>query len=173
MASGNAWPFFLFQLDQPEVGSESEPKKLYGLSQAIGILSSCVCRTVSSCWSSASLASSSVILELACTNFCLPFSDNLALQRPCSPPFWHHWSDCCGGDCATWLSYLTQRMPHPLYGEWCLDMQFGRPCQPPWVVFLPSAPLMLLLHAKRMLHVIVRIVLFLFNIKLRNFMCIE
>ena len=73
MASRNAWPFFLFQLDQPEVGSESEPEKLYGSPQAIGILSSCVCRTVSSCWSSASLASSSVILELACANFLSAF----------------------------------------------------------------------------------------------------
>ena len=33
----------------------------------------CVCRTVSSCWSSVSLASSSVILELACTNFSSAF----------------------------------------------------------------------------------------------------
>ena len=73
MAGGNAWPFFLFWLDQPEVGSESEPEKLYGSSQMIGILLSCRCRTVSSCWSSVSLASNSVILELACTNFLSAF----------------------------------------------------------------------------------------------------
>ena len=29
MAGGNAWPFFLFQLNQPEVGSVSEPKNPY------------------------------------------------------------------------------------------------------------------------------------------------
>ena len=68
MASRNAWPFFLFWLDWPEVGSESEYKKSYGSPHMIGVLLSCICRTVSSCWSSASLASSSVILELACTN---------------------------------------------------------------------------------------------------------
>ena len=73
MAGGNAWPFFLFWLDWPEVGSESEPEKLYRSSQIIGILLSCVCRTVSSCWSSASLASSSAILELACANFSSAF----------------------------------------------------------------------------------------------------
>ena len=73
MAGGNVWPFFLFRLDQPEVGSESEPKKSYRSSQTIGILLSCVCRTVSSCWSSVSLASSSVSLELACTNFSSAF----------------------------------------------------------------------------------------------------
>ena len=69
MASGKAWPFFCFWLDLPEMGSESEPKKLYWSSQMIGVLLSCVCRTASFCWSSASLASSSVILELACANF--------------------------------------------------------------------------------------------------------
>ena len=79
MASGNAWPFFLFWLNQPEVGSESEPKKLYRLPQAIGILLSCICRTVSSCWSSASLASSSVTFELACANFSSAFQ-----QQSCS-----------------------------------------------------------------------------------------
>ena len=42
MDSGKAWPFFHFWLDLPEVGSESEPKKLYGLSQLIGVLLSCV-----------------------------------------------------------------------------------------------------------------------------------
>ena len=73
MASRNAWPFFLFWLDQPEVGSESEPEKSYRSPQTIGILLSCVCRTVSSCWSSTSLASSSVILGLACTNFLSAF----------------------------------------------------------------------------------------------------
>ena len=73
MAGGNAWPFFHFQLNQPEVGSESEPEKLYGSSQPIGILLSCVCQAASSCWSSASLASSSVIFELACANFSSAF----------------------------------------------------------------------------------------------------
>ena len=73
MASGNAWPFFHFWLNLPEVGSESEPKKSYGSSQVIGVLLSCICRTVSSCWSSVSLASSSVILELACANFSSAF----------------------------------------------------------------------------------------------------
>ena len=73
MAGGNAWLFFLFWLDQPEVGSESEPKKLYGSSQVIGVLLSCVCRRARSCWSSVSLASSSVILKLACTNFSSAF----------------------------------------------------------------------------------------------------
>ena len=73
MAGRNPWPFFLFWLDQPEVGSESEPKKPYGSSQTIGIILSCICRTASSCCSSASLASSSVILELACANFSSAF----------------------------------------------------------------------------------------------------
>ena len=73
MAGGNAWPFFLFWLDQPEVGSESEPEKPYGSSRTIGILLSCICKTASSCWSSTSLASSSVILELAWANFSSAF----------------------------------------------------------------------------------------------------
>ena len=73
MDGGKAWPFFHFQLDLPEVGSESEPEKLYGSSWLIGVLLSCVCRTVSSCWSPTSLASSSVILELACANFLSAF----------------------------------------------------------------------------------------------------
>ena len=73
MDGGNTWPFFLFWLNRSEVGSESEPKKLYRLSWMIGILLSCVCRTASSCWSSASLASSSAILELAWANFSSAF----------------------------------------------------------------------------------------------------
>ena len=73
MAGGNAWPFFLFRIDQPEVGSESEPKKPYGSSRATGVLWFCICRTVSSCWSSVSLASSSMISELACANFSSAF----------------------------------------------------------------------------------------------------
>ena len=73
MASGNTWPFFPFWLNRPEVSSESEPKKPYGSSQAIGVHLSCIRRTVSSCWSSASLVSSSVIFELACTNFLSAF----------------------------------------------------------------------------------------------------
>ena len=73
MAGGNAWPFFLFWLDRPEGGSESEPKNPYGSSRLIGVCLSCKCRTVSSCWSSASLASSSVIFELACANFSSAF----------------------------------------------------------------------------------------------------
>ena len=79
MAGRNTWPFFLFQLNLPEVGSESEPKKLYGSSQVIGVLLSCICRTASSCCSSASLASSSVIFELACANFSSAFQ-----RRSCS-----------------------------------------------------------------------------------------
>ena len=73
MAGRNTWPFFFFQLNLPEVGSESEPKKPYGSSQVIGVILSCICRTVSSCCSSTSLASSSVIFELACTNFSSAF----------------------------------------------------------------------------------------------------
>ena len=73
MASRKTWPFFLFQLDQPEVGSESEPENLYGSSWATSIHLSCICRTVGSCWSSTSLASSLVILELACTYFSSAF----------------------------------------------------------------------------------------------------
>ena len=73
MASGNAWPFFLFLLDRLEVGSESEPEKSYRSSWAIGILLFCICRIASSHWSSVSLASSSVIFELACTNFSFSF----------------------------------------------------------------------------------------------------
>ena len=73
MASGNAWPFFLFWLEQLEVGSESEPKNPYGLSWTIGVPLSCIHRAVSSCWSSASLVSSSVIFELACANFSSAF----------------------------------------------------------------------------------------------------
>ena len=73
MAGRNTWPFFLFWLNQPEVGSESEPEKLYGSSQATGVLLSCICRTVSPCCSSVSLASSSMIFELACANFLSAF----------------------------------------------------------------------------------------------------
>ena len=73
MAGGKAWPFFCFKLDLPEVGSESEWKKLYWSSWMIGVLLSWICRTASSCWSSASLALSSVILELACANFSSAF----------------------------------------------------------------------------------------------------
>ena len=73
MASRNAWPFFLFQLNWPEVGSEPEPEKPYGSSRATGVLLSCICRTVSSCCSSASLASSSMIFELAWANFLSAF----------------------------------------------------------------------------------------------------
>ena len=73
MASGNTWPFFFFWLNQPEVGSESEPENPYGSSQVIGVCLSCICRTVSSCWSSVSLASSPMIFELACTNFSSAF----------------------------------------------------------------------------------------------------
>ena len=39
----------------------------------IGICLSCICKTVSSCWSFVSLASSSAILELACANFSSAF----------------------------------------------------------------------------------------------------
>ena len=73
MADRNTWPFFPFWLDQPEVSSESEPEKPYRSPWTIGVLLSCICRTVSSCWSSASLASSSLILELAYTNFSSAF----------------------------------------------------------------------------------------------------
>ena len=73
MDGGKAWPFFCFQLNQPEVGSESEPKNLYRSPQLIGVLLSCFCRTLSSLWRSTSLASSSVIFELACANFLSAF----------------------------------------------------------------------------------------------------
>ena len=70
---GKAWPFFLFQMDLPDVASDSESEKLNELPQLIGVLLSCFCRTASSLWRPASLASSSVILELACTNFLSAF----------------------------------------------------------------------------------------------------
>ena len=68
MDGGKAWPFCHFWLDRPEVGSESEPENLYGSSWMISVLLSCVCRTASSFWRPASLASSSLIHKLACAN---------------------------------------------------------------------------------------------------------
>ena len=70
---GKAWPFFLFQLDLPDVASDSESKGLNRSPQFIGVLLSCFCRTASSPWRLVSLASSSVILELACTKFSSAF----------------------------------------------------------------------------------------------------
>ena len=70
---GTAWLFFLLQLDLPEVGSDSESEKSYGLPQSIGVCLSCFCRTASSIKKLMSLASSPVILELACTNFSSAF----------------------------------------------------------------------------------------------------
>ena len=152
MASRNAWPFFLFWLNWPEVGFESEPKKLYGSPQMIGIRLSCICRTVSSCWSSASLASSSVILELACTNF--------------SSAFWW-WSHSMEAFFSAILMLLVRLLWQSLFH---LTFLSDRGCdasssiwqtmfshaiwkafQPPWAVFLPLAPLTLLQHAKHML----------------------
>ena len=147
MASGNALPFFLFWLKWPEVGSESEPKNLYWSSWTISGLLSCIHRTVSSCWSSVSLASSSVIFELACANFSSAFQQwSHCMEALFSMPFWHHWSDCRGGHYTTQLSCLTQRMLHPLCGELCLATLFRRLFWPPWMVFLLSTTLMLLLH---------------------------
>ena len=73
MDEGKAWPFFHFWLDQLEVGSESEPENSYRSSQTIGVHLSCICRTVSFFWRPASLASSSSICKLACTNFLSAF----------------------------------------------------------------------------------------------------
>ena len=53
--------------------SDSESEKLNKLPQSIGVLLSCFCRRVSSFWRPMSLASSSVILKLACTNFSSAF----------------------------------------------------------------------------------------------------
>ena len=131
MAGGNTWFFFLFWLDRPEVGFESEPEKSYRSSWMIGVLLSCICRTVSSCWSSVSLVSSSVILELASLTFRPAFGDDFALRRPCSPPFWHCRSDCHGSCYITQLSYSTQRMLHPLIW-WTM---FGHAI---WKTFLTS-----------------------------------
>ena len=69
MDGGKAWPFFLFWLDLPEVTSDSESENSNKSPQLIGVLLSCICRTVSSLWRPMSLASSKVILELAYTNF--------------------------------------------------------------------------------------------------------
>ena len=113
--------FFLFQLDQPEVGSESEPKKSYRSSRAIGFLLSCICRAVSSCWSSASLAVSSVILELACTNFSSAFwwwSDFLVTLQGSSPAvFVIFWLHCCISLRITEqvLSLCPDQVVHPLW----------------------------------------------------------
>ena len=141
MAGRNTWPFFLFWLDQPEMGSESEPKKSYGSPQMIGVHLSCICRAVSSCWSSVSFASSSVILELACTNFLSAFQ-----QWSCSAEALF-FAILIMSVRLSWWSLML----HPLYGEQCLAMQFGRPFQPPWAVFLLLVPSTLLLCAKCML----------------------
>ena len=74
----------------------------------------------SSFWRLMSLASSSVILELACTNFSSAFQwQFLSLQRLFPLLIWCCWSDCHGGCCTTRLSCPTQRMPHLLYGKLC------------------------------------------------------
>ena len=73
MEGGNASLFFLFWLDLPEVASDSKSEKSYGSPQSIGVHLSCFCRTMSSFWKLASLASSSAILELAGANFISAF----------------------------------------------------------------------------------------------------
>ena len=72
MEGGNA-SLFLFWLDLPEVASDSESEKSYRSPQSIGVHLSCFCRTMSSFWKLASLASSSAIFELACANFLSAF----------------------------------------------------------------------------------------------------
>ena len=147
MASGNAWPLFLFWLDQPEVGSESEPKKSYGLPQAIGVLLSCICRTASSCYSSESLASSSVIFELACTNFLSTFR-----QRSCSTEALFSAILTSLVRLSWWLLYhLTFLSDTEDASSSIWQMMFSHAI---WnlVVFPPLVPLMLLQHAKCMLH---------------------
>ena len=151
MAGRNAWPFFLFQLDWPEVGSELEPEKSYGSPWMIGICLTCVCRTLSSCWSSVSLASSSAILELACTNFSSVFWQWSHSMEALFSAILMSWVRLSWRSLYHSTSYSTQRMLHPLYGKQCLAMWFGRPSQPPCMVFLPLVPLTLLLQAKSML----------------------
>ena len=73
MDGGNTSLFFLFQLDLPEVGSDSESEKSYGSPQLIGVLLSCFCRIMSSFWRLMSLASSASIFELACANLSSAF----------------------------------------------------------------------------------------------------
>ena len=63
---GKAWPFFIFWLDLPDVASDSESERSNRSPWSIGVLLSCFCRTASSLWRLTSLASSSVIFELAC-----------------------------------------------------------------------------------------------------------
>ena len=152
MEGGKAWPFFLFWLDLPDVASDSESEKLNESPQSIGVLLSCFCRTVSSLWRPMSLASSSVTLELACTNF--------------SSAFWQ-WSRLAEAFSSAnltlsvrllWRSlyystfYQILRMLHPQFGELCSAMQFRRPFWPPLMVFLLSAPSMPLHYTKCMLH---------------------
>ena len=103
-------------------------------------------------WRSMSLASSSLIFELACANF--------------SSAFW--WQSCLveAFSSANLMSsvrllwqllyystffYPTQRMLHSLYGEQCSAMQLRRPFWPPLMVFLPLVLLMPLQHAKHTL----------------------
>ena len=151
MDGGKAWPFFCFQLNQPKVGSESEPENSYGSSQAIGVFLSCFCRTLSSLWRFVSLASSSVTFELACTNVSSAFqqqshsaeafsSPNLTLSVRLSWQLLYH---------STF--YLTQRTLCFLYGEKCSAMQFRMPFWPPLIVFLLLVLLMPLQCAKHML----------------------
>ena len=125
--------------------------KIVWVPWSIGVLLSCCFRTVSSFWKLMSLASGSVILELACTNFHLPFSDNITWWRPSPPLIWHCPSDCLVVTIPFHFFYLIQRMPHPQSGTQCLAMWCGRPSWSFLVVFLPSAPLTLLQCAKCML----------------------
>ena len=78
---GKAWPFFLFWLDLPDVASDSESEGSNRSPQSISILLSCKSRTASSIWRLASLASSSVIVELACTNFSSAFQQQSHLAE--------------------------------------------------------------------------------------------
>ena len=73
MEGGKAWPLFLFWLDLLDIVSDSESEKSNKSPWLIGVLLSCFCSTASSLWRPTSLASSSVIFELACTNFSSAF----------------------------------------------------------------------------------------------------
>ena len=95
MAGGKAWPFFLFQLDLPDMASDSESEKSNELPWSIGVLLSCFHRTVSSFWRPMSLALSSVIFKLACVNFLSAFRWWSHLAEAFSPlPVKLSWRSC-------------------------------------------------------------------------------
>ena len=131
MEGGKAWCFFLFQLDLPEVASDSESEKSNELPWSIGVLLSCFCRTASSFWRPVRLASSSVILKLPCANFSSAFWQQSHLAELSPLLVWHHPSSCHGGHYTTQPSCWTLRMLHPQFGELCLAKRFRRPFWPP------------------------------------------